>query len=170
MILDASAFYAGVPFVSPVVYHTTPQVYAEIMHIKKAQDAAQTLQDIGRLVVMQPQKDHVERALAVALSTGDLPTLSEPDISVLALASQTGLEIITDDYAISNSAHAMGIRSHAVMTKGPTTFGQWVYRCPSCQKRHPPGDICDVCGATLSRRLSDKMPSRTNTNQPTIHT
>ena len=120
MILDASAFYAGVPFGSPSTYHTTPEVYGEIEHIKRAQRVADALQEMGRLVVISPQDDHVRRARAAALSSGDLPQLSVPDVSVLALASQTGLDIITDDYAVSNAGpHHMGIRAHAVMTSGP---------------------------------------------------
>ena len=153
MILDASAFYAGVPFGSPETYHTTPEVYGEIEHIKRAQRAAEALLEMGRLVVRQPQNTHVQRARAAALSSGDLPQLSVPDISVLALASQTGLDIVTDDYAVSNAAHYMGMRAHAVMTGGPSVRGRWLYRCPACRKGRPPGDVCSVCGTPLRRRL-----------------
>lgn len=153
MILDASAFYAGVPFGSPSTYHTTPEVYEEIEHIKRAQRAADALQEMGRLVVLSPHDDHVRRARAAALSSGDLPQLSIPDVSVLALASQTGMDIVTDDYAVSNAAHHMGIRAHAVMTSGPAVRGRWLYRCPACRKGRPPGGTCDICGTPLRRRL-----------------
>ena len=38
-ILDASAFYAGVPFRSSEDCYTTSLVYDEIQHIKKNHDA-----------------------------------------------------------------------------------------------------------------------------------
>lgn len=153
MILDASAFYAGVPFSSPEAYSTTPEVYGEVRHIKRSQRAAEALLEAGRLRVLQPPDSHLRRARAAALSSGDLPQLSASDMSVLALASQTGLDIITDDYAISNAAHAMGIRTHSVMTEGPATLGRWKYRCGSCRKARPPGLRCGVCGTPLRRRL-----------------
>ena len=153
MILDASAFYAGVPFGSPEAYSTTPEVYVEVQHIKRSQKAAEALLETGRLRVVQPPDEYVQRARAAALSSGDLPQLSAPDMSVLALAAQTGLDIISDDYAVCNTAHAMGIRTHSVMTKGPTTLGRWRYRCGSCRKSRPPGRSCGVCGTPLRRRL-----------------
>lgn len=153
MILDASAFYAGIPFGSPERYSTTPEIYEEIRHIKRAQRAAETLQEMGRLMLHQPQDSHLRRARAAARSSGDLPQLSAPDLSVLALASQTGLDIVTDDYAISNTAHHMGIRTHPAMTGGPATLGRWTYRCPACRKSRPPGRLCDTCGTPLRRRL-----------------
>ena len=42
-ILDASAFYAGVPFRSSEDCYTTSLVYDEIQHIKKNHDVLGTL-------------------------------------------------------------------------------------------------------------------------------
>lgn len=168
MILDASAFYAGVPFGSPDKYKTTPHVYDEISHIKRAQDVAGALIDMGRLSVVHPNDTHMVAARAAATASGDLPDLSGPDISILALASQTGLDIITDDYALSNTAHMMGIHTHPVMTRGPAVYGRWIYRCASCQRIRPPGRRCHVCGSSLSRRLQNtsKSPSYSSAEAP----
>ena len=153
MILDASAFYAGVPFGSSEAYSTTPQVYGEISHIKRAQDVAGALQEMGRLGVFAPDDAHVEKARAAASYSGDLPEMSEQDVSVLALALQTGQDIITDDYALSNAAHHAGVRAHHIMTKGPAAKGRWRYRCPACRRARPPGRRCNACGTRLRRRL-----------------
>ena len=50
-ILDASAFYAGVPFRSSEECYTTPLVYEEIQHIKKNHDALGTLLETNRLKI-----------------------------------------------------------------------------------------------------------------------
>ena len=156
MILDASAFYAGVPFGSPDVYHTTPAVYEEIEHIKGRQKAVRALADAGKLAIMSPDPVRVDSAREAARKTGDLPSLSVQDLSVLALAIQTGRPIITDDYAVSNVAKMLDIAVFSVMTWGIRTVGTWVYRCPACNKPRRPAKSCPVCGATLRRKLHRK--------------
>lgn len=158
VILDASAFYAGVPFGSPDAYHTTPEVYDEVSHIKGRQDAVRALVDAGRLVVVSADGKSLERARAAAQGSGDLPSLSGPDLSILALAAQTRQAIITDDYSVSNAARHMGLDALPVMTGGIRTAGVWQYRCPACRARRPPGRACRVCGSALRRRLVGKKP------------
>ena len=53
-ILDASAFYAGVPFRSSSDCYTTSLVYDEIKHIKKNHDALGTLLETNRLKIREP--------------------------------------------------------------------------------------------------------------------
>ena len=43
-ILDATAFYAGIPFVSNDSFMTTSIVYEEVQHIKAKQGALEMLQ------------------------------------------------------------------------------------------------------------------------------
>lgn len=156
MILDASAFYAGVPFGSPDAYHTTPAVYEEIEHIKGRQKAVRALVDAGKLAIMSPDPVRVDSAREAARETGDLPSLSVQDLSVLALAIQTGRPIITDDYAVSNVARMLDISVFPVMTRGIRTVGTWAYRCPACNKPRRPARSCQVCGAPLRRKLRRK--------------
>ena len=156
MILDASAFYAGVPFGSPDAYHTTPAVYEEIEHIKGRQKAVRALADAGKLIIMSPDPIRLDSAREAARKTGDLPSLSAQDLSVLALAIQTGWPIITDDYAVSNVAKMLDIAVFPVMTRGIRTVGTWAYRCPACNKPRRPAKSCSVCGAPLRRKLRRK--------------
>lgn len=152
-VLDASAFYAGVPFGSPDTYQTTPEIYREIRHIKGKQDAVGALVEAGKLRLVQPDPACAERAMEAAQKTGDLPTLSREDLSVLALAIQTGQGIITDDYAVSNVAGNVGIGIFPVMTSGVRNVGRWTYRCIPCNMTQEPAASCRVCGAPLTRRL-----------------
>ncbi len=65
-ILDASAFYAGVPFGSSNDCYTTSLVYEEIKHIKKNHDALGTLLETNRLKIMDPDKESTEKAIISA--------------------------------------------------------------------------------------------------------
>lgn len=153
-VLDASAFYAGVPFASPETYHTTPQVYDEVRHIKRSHGALEALIDVGRLVISEPGKEHTESAISAAKRTGDHPELSEQDISVIALCMELGGGLVSDDYAVSNVAKFSGLEVSPVMTGGIRRTGRWTYYCPACKRARPGGRECAGCGGRLRRRLS----------------
>lgn len=152
-VLDASAFYAGVPFGSSERYITTPEVYGEIAHIKRRQGAIRALRDAGRLRVISPNHTSLERVRCAAQTSGDAPSLSSADVTVLALAVQTHLPLITDDYAVSNTASELGVRAMPVMTGGIRRAGRWTYWCPACNSRRSPSHICGICGNPVRRRL-----------------
>ncbi len=74
-ILDASAFYAGVPFRSSNDCYTTTLVYDEIKHIKKHHDAIGTLLETNRLKIREPSKESIKDAINASKNTGDFPTI-----------------------------------------------------------------------------------------------
>lgn len=153
-MLDASAFYAGVPFASPEAYRTTPAVLAEVSHIKGRFGAIEGLIEAGRLVVAEASAGGIERARKAAADSGDLGSLSAQDVSVLALAAESGADIITDDYALSNAAALLGVRARPVMTAGIRRSGRWAPWCPRCGRAAAPGSpACPLCGGPLGRRL-----------------
>ena len=152
-ILDASAFYAGVPFGSSSECHTTSQVYDEISHIKKKHGALDVLLDTGRLHIMEPNMESIKRAIMAAKATGDLLHLSKQDISILALAVETGGEIVTDDYAISNVAKNIGLTVSPVMTGSIKDTGRWIHYCPACGTTHTKVTECPACGTILRKKL-----------------
>jgi len=115
-ILDASAFYAGVPFGSASDCYTTSLVYEEIKHIKKNEDALGTLLETNRLKIMDPDKESTNAAIASAKETGDFPQLSKQDISIIALCINLQGEIISDDFAITNVAKNIGLKISPIMT------------------------------------------------------
>lgn len=151
-ILDASAFYAGVPFGAGGRWYTTPQVLGEVSHIKKEQDAIEAIIDIGRLTIMQPQEGFVRAASRAASRTGD-SRLSAQDMSVIALAIETGGRIVTDDFAVSNVAGFLDIKVMPVMTAGIRHVGRWIHYCPACRKNFRDKNECPVCGTVLKRKL-----------------
>lgn len=152
-ILDASAFYAGVPFRSSDVWYTTTLVFDEIKHIKKNHDALGTLLETNRLKIREPDVESTKTAILAAKNTGDFPQLSKQDISIIALCIENKGDIITDDFAISNVAKNLGLKITPIMTKGIKDVGKWVHYCPGCRTNHTSGTECPACGTPLKRKL-----------------
>ena len=152
-ILDASAFYAGVPFRLSSDCYTTSPVYDEIKHIKKNHDALGTLLETNRLKIREPSKESTDAAITASKDTGDFPQLSKQDISIIALCIEVNGEIISDDFAISNVARNLGLKISPIMTKGIEDVGRWVHYCPGCRTNHTGGKECPMCGTPLKRKL-----------------
>ncbi len=152
-ILDASAFYAGVPFRSSNDCYTTSLVYDEIKHIKKNHDALGTLLETNRLKIREPDKESTEAAIKAAKDTGDFPQLSKQDISIIALCIEMNGEIISDDFAISNVVKNLGLKISPIMTQGIKDVGKWVHYCPGCRTNHTNKKECPMCGTPLKRKL-----------------
>ena len=152
-ILDASAFYAGVPFRSSEDYYTTSLVYDEIQHIKKNHDALGILLETNRLKIREPDEQSTQAAIKAAKNTGDFPQLSKQDISIIALGIETKGQIITDDFAISNVAKNIGLNIAPIMTKGIKDVGKWIHYCPGCKASYQNGKECSICGTALKRKL-----------------
>ena len=152
-ILDASAFYAGVPFRSSSDCYTTSLVYDEIKHIKKNHDALGTLLETNRLKIREPDSESTKAATDAAKSTGDYPQLSKQDLSIIALCIELDGEIISDDFAISNVARNLGLKISPIMTQGIKDVGKWVHYCPGCKTNHESGKECPMCATPLKRKL-----------------
>ena len=152
-ILDASAFYAGVPFRSSSVYHTTPLVYDEISHIKKNHGALEILLETKRLKIREPDKESTQDAVKAAKDTGDFPQLTKQDISIIALCIEMNGEIISDDFAISNVVKNLGLKISPIMTQGIKDVGKWIHYCPGCKTNHTNVKECPICGTPLKRKL-----------------
>ena len=151
-VLDSSAFYAGIPFSSNEPSYTTSLVYSEIEHIKKDHDAIQILIETKRLMICDPEHQFVITATNTAKKSGDIPNLSDEDISTIALSLQLNAELVTDDFAISNVAKNLGIKVIPVMTNGIKKVVIWKYYCPGCKTNFSKTTECTRCGNRLKRK------------------
>lgn len=152
-ILDASAFYAGIPFSTTDEFFTTSLIFDEIKHIKKNHDAIETLMEVKRLKISDPDAEFVDKIKVASKKTGDFNQLSKQDISVIALCLQMNGEIITDDFAISNVAKNLNLKVSPLMTSGINDVGNWIHYCPGCKKNFESGSECPLCGTRLKRKL-----------------
>lgn len=158
-VLDASAFYAGIPFASSEKSYTTSIVFDEIKHIKKNHEALNALLETKRLKIIDPEVKYTEKVLLVAKDTGDFQNVSKEDISVIALCLQLRAELVTDDFAVSNIAKHLNLNVRPVMTQGITCVIDWIYFCPGCQKTFSQVSQCPLCGNKLRRKLGKRKPS-----------
>jgi len=164
-ILDASAFYAGVPFGSSSDCYTTSIVYDEIKHIKKNQEVLETLLETNRLKIRDPDKETTKLAIKASKNTGDYQQLSKQDLSIIALGIDLKGQIITDDFAISNVAKNLGLNISPVMTRGIKDVGRWVHYCPGCRSSHKNGKECPMCGTPLKKKLLKRQASTVPFNE-----
>lgn len=155
-VLDATSFYAGIPFSSQEQSFTTPLVFEEIKHIKKSHDAVQTLIDLDRLKIVEPEQKNTNFVLEKANQTGDLPDLSKEDVSVLALCVQLNGELVTDDYTVSNVAKHLNLKVIPIMTKGISKVLDSVYFCPACNKVFEKMSDCPICGSKLKKKSAER--------------
>ena len=154
-VLDATAFYAGIPFSSQDSYYVTTMVYDEIKHIKENHSALEILLDSKRLVIHDPDITSEEKVRYTAKETGDLQSLSNEDISSISLSLEFNTALISDDFAVSNVAKQLGIEIIPLMTKGIKTVGKWIHYCPSCGISSSKS-ICQNCGNKLRKKLIAK--------------
>lgn len=152
-ILDATSFYAGIPFSSQEPSFTTPSVFEEIKHIKINQDAVRTLIEVGRLKIIEPEKNFFSVVLEEARKSGDLHELSKEDVSIIALCLQLKGDLVTDDYAVSNVAKHLNLTVIPIMTKGVSKILDSVYSCPACGKTFHQEIDCPICGSKLKKQL-----------------
>ena len=160
-VLDASAFYSGIPFASSEKSYTTSTVFDEIKHIKQNYDAVNALLETKRLEVIDPKAKYIEKVLLKAKKTGDFQNLSKGDVSVIALCLQLKAELVTDDFAVSNIAKHLNLNVVPVMTRGISRVVDWIYFCPACQQTFSKVSQCPLCGNKLKRKLG-KRESSTN--------
>ena len=157
VILDASAFYSGIPFLGSSKCYTTSNVYNEIKHIKRSFSALEALIDAGNLQIKEPTGKYMDEARRAAEKSGDLAKMSDADLSIIALAFElrdSSPIIITDDYAIANVAELSGIRVSYVMSKGITKVGTWIRYCSACGIVYRKNERqCAICGNRLRSRL-----------------
>ena len=119
--LDAGAFYTGLIFLSSTYrYYTTQAVFDEVKHIKRSHGAIEALIESNTLQILNSGRNSIEKVVAAARRTGDYAKLSDADISIIALALQLEIVLVTNDYAVANVATTLKIPVKSVAGKGIT--------------------------------------------------
>ena len=155
--LDAGAFYTGFVFGASLNrYYTTPAIFNEIKHIKKSSGAIEALIESNKLQILDSDRKSVEKVLSVALRTGDYAKLSEADISIIALAFQLNVTLLTNDYAVANVALRMKIPIKSTASRGTIRTRSWTTYCSACGKTFGVyAKECRLCGNRLRRKYKD---------------
>ena len=147
-VLDASFFFADRSLEGDLF--TTPSVVAELVDLP-AKCRLENLSATG-LRVAAPSCGSLADVDKAARKTGDTPVLSATDRDILALARDLGASLHTDDFAVQNVAHALGITTVPLRQKQASPV-RWRFRCTGCGRYYRETGECPVCGAMIKRRL-----------------
>jgi endoribonuclease Nob1 len=152
--IDAGAFYSGVVFLSSALrYCTTHAVLDEVKHIKKSHGAIEALIESNNLQIVNSDRKSIQKVVATARETGDYAKLSGADISIIALALQLEIVLVTNDYAVSNVATILKIPVKSVAGKGIRQTRRWIAYCSACGRAFGPNaKECRLCGNSLRRK------------------
>lgn len=107
--------------------------------------------------ISNPSAKTCEHVRQKASDTGDIDSLSDTDIEVLALAFERSCPLISDDYAIQNVASYLKIPFESMSQDGIKKMIRWVKKCTGCGKifKGKAEATCDVCGSKL-RKIASK--------------
>ncbi len=153
LVLDANAFYQGLTYLAFAKCYTTSLVFQEVQHLKRSYSLMEILVETGNLRIVDPEEKYANAVYYVTLKSGDSSKLSNADISALALAYQLNKTLISDDFAVENTAKLLGI-SIIHLGKGIKDTRKWSLFCRTCGKGYGPNMTeCQVCGNKLKRRF-----------------
>mgnify|MGYP000112020831 FL=1 len=147
-VLDASAFINE--------YHTTEQ-QATVPLVREELEGESAYRydamEGSGMHIHIPEEETVERIERAARETGDLETLSETDIRLVAAAFELDGRLVTDDYAMQNVAEKLEVAVELIAREGISEQRDWRFQCSGCGREFDENhDRCPVCGSDLSRK------------------
>jgi UPF0271 protein len=151
-ILDTSFFFKEYPFCGMFV--TTPGVVAELRDITSKM-RFDVMQSRG-LTICEADAASTDRVRKAAKQSGDLQTLSETDISVIALGLFFAGTVVSDDFSIQNVCHHLKVPVQNMMQKRAKSR-VWKNICSGCGEEIAIGEEnCPVCGSFPAKRRMKK--------------
>ena len=143
----------GLPFLTTAdyTYYITPEVFDEIKHIKKSIDGLDLLMISKKVIMMEASRENILKVKKKEIDEGRI-CLSEADYSVIALAIQLNLPILSTDFSLANLAKHLALK---VLTPGKKNFIQRsaIKYCSICKKiftNHQ--EYCEDCGNRLTKK------------------
>ncbi len=163
-VLDTSAILYGFnPQIIEGEHYITPKILSEI-HDEKLKMILEISISLGKLKIRFPKHENIEFIKNKAIESGDILSLSETDLEVLALAFELkseGLDpvIISDDYSIQNLCTLLSLSFRSIVTEGISQRFLWIIYCPACGATYRSSEEitnCKICGHTLKRKVYKK--------------
>lgn len=147
-VLDASAFFLDLHLTGPLF--TTPAVVGELKDLAaKCRFDAYTA---SGLAVMEGSEEAAVHVAQAAVMSGDAGVISATDAGILALALDLEATLVTDDFAVQNVAHRLGVAVQPIRQRRAKSR-TWKYRCAGCGRYSDRPGICEYCGAEIRRNL-----------------
>jgi UPF0271 protein len=104
--------------------------------------------------IVEPSREGLQKASKAAEETGDINTLSPADLDVLAVALENNLTVISDDYAVQNTAAKLGLKVQATTHKGIEKQLMWKWACSGCGREMKAQGECPICGHKAKKKQS----------------
>jgi UPF0271 protein len=147
-IADSSLFIIGKRINGNII--TVPSVVEELRD-----EGSRTTLELMNVRIEPPLQSFIREVTIKAGVTRDNEELSKTDIDILAKALEySGKEemvLISDDYAVQNTAIHLGIKVIPAGQKKIRDVLLWEKFCIGCKRRFPQGDECPVCGTALKK-------------------
>ncbi|HEX7575138.1 MAG TPA: NOB1 family endonuclease [Candidatus Methanoperedens sp.] len=148
-IADSSLFIIGKRIEGNII--TVPSVEGELRD-----ETSRTIMELMNVRIEPPLQSFIREVTSIAGVTKDSEELSKTDIDVLAKALEYSRKedvvLISDDYAVQNTAIHLGIKVMPAGQKKIRDVLLWEKFCIGCKRRFPQGDDCPVCGTALKKR------------------
>jgi len=148
-IADSSLFIIGKRIEGNII--TVPSVEEELRD-----ETSRTIMELMNVRIEPPLQSFIREVTSIAGVTKDSEELSKTDIDILAKALEYSRKedvvLISDDYAVQNTAIHLGIKVMPAGQKKIRDVLLWEKFCIGCKRRFPQGDDCPVCGTALKKR------------------
>lgn len=113
-----------------------------------------------RIMILEPSEESLKMIRSSITQIGET-RLSDADISIIALAKEFNIPLVTDDFAVCNLAKTLSIELLNLGTKGIKDSRKWIKFCKSCGKGYPPTQtVCSLCGNKLRIRFKKLIGSK----------
>jgi UPF0271 protein len=147
-IADSSLFIIGKRIDVNII--TVPSVEEELRD-----ENSRTTMELMNVRIEPPLQTFIREVISIAGVTKDSEELSKTDIDILAKALEYSRKeetfLISDDYAVQNTAIHLGIKVMPAGQKKIRDVILWEKFCIGCKRRFPQGDDCPVCGTALKK-------------------
>ena len=147
-IADSSLFIIGKRIEGNII--TVPSVVDEIRD-----ERSRTILELMNVRIEPVLQSFIREVTTKARANRDSEELSKTDIDLLAKALEytrnEETTLISDDYAVQNTAIQLGIKVMPAGQKKIRDVLLWEKFCIGCKRRFPQGDDCPVCGTHLKK-------------------
>ncbi len=154
-VLDTTVLLGGLEPPQGVRWATTPEAAAEVSPGGRDARRFAMWREAG-LEIRAPGAAALESVETTARRAGNWARLSQPDLSVLALALDLGGTLISDDRTVQDIALRMSIPIEGLARPATKKTVDWHPECAGCGKvfaEMPPRDECTVCGSPVRSRI-----------------
>lgn len=154
-IADSSLFIIGKRMEGNIL--TVPSVKEELKD-----ERSRTIMELMNVKIEPPLQSFIREVTSIAGVTRDSEELSRTDIDILAKALEYSRKeetvLISDDYAVQNTAIHLGIKVMPAGQKKIRDILLWEKFCIGCKRRFSHGEDCPVCGTALKKiRKKNRM-------------